>query len=200
MTRLLLIRHGATDAVGKVIAGWMPGWHLNAEGEQQVSMLAQRLSHLPVAAVYASPLERTLQTAEPIAKTFQVPVQTSSDLGELRFGEWEGLSIGELQNISAWKRFNDQRHLAAAPAGESMIECQARVVRCLETLREQHPHETIAVVSHADPLRSAIVNYLRAPLDSMLRFELSPASVSVVEADEHWTRVLCINTTGDLAI
>src|SRR3954454_5362733 len=67
MTTFLLIRHGETDANGKSIMGWRPGWHLNARGREQVEKLARRLERAPIRAVYTSPLERALETAEPVA-------------------------------------------------------------------------------------------------------------------------------------
>jgi len=126
--------------------------------------------------------------------------QIIEDLGEMKFGDWEGFSFDELAQSAAWERFNQHRGLASPPGGESMLECQARVVTRLELLRERHPNQMIAVFSHADPLRAAIVNFLGAPLDSMLRFELHPASISVVQVDEHSARVMCINTAGELPI
>jgi broad specificity phosphatase PhoE len=200
MTHILLIRHATTDAVGQLIAGWQPGWHLNATGKKQAELLAERLSPLPIKAVYTSPLERAVETATIIADRHFLQPQTVNDLGEVRFGEWEGLALSELDNFPEWKHFNSSRGTAGTPGGELMTERQARIVSQLDQLRQKHPGEVIAVVSHADPLRSAIVSYLGAPLESMLRFELSPASVSLVESAEWGARVLCLNETGDVPL
>jgi broad specificity phosphatase PhoE len=200
MTTFLLIRHAATDAIGRLIAGWTPGWHLNTAGRKQAEMLAARLAPLPVQAIYTSPLERAVETAEPLARRLRLDLQKIDDLGELRFGDWEGFAFAELQQSSVWKRFNQQGSLAVPPGGESMMECQARIIRRLECLRERHPNHLVAVFSHADPLRAAVASFLGAPLDSMLRFDLDPASVSVVQVDESNTRILCVNSSGDIRL
>lgn len=81
-----------------------------------------------------------------------------------------------------------------------MIEAQARMVRQLDCLRERHPGECIAIVSHADPLRALLAHFLGIAIDLMLRFEISPASVSVVESGEWGPRILCVNETGDIPL
>lgn len=199
MTTLLLIRHGETDAVGQSIMGWLPGWHLNPAGRRQAALLAQRLACLPIQAVYSSPLERAMETAEPIASPRRLEVSPREDLGELRMGDWEGQAISELDTQEHWRRFNAYRSCVRAPGGELMIEAQTRMVRELDQLRARHPEGTIAIVSHGDPLRAALAHFLAIPLDLMLRFEISPASVSVVEASDWAPRILCVNSTGDLA-
>jgi probable phosphomutase (TIGR03848 family) len=200
MTTFLLIRHGETDAIGKSLMGWAPGWHLNAKGKRQAENLATRLERLPVRAIYTSPLERAIETAEPVARKHGLVPQVSEDLGELRMGEWEGLSIDDLDRRPEWKRFNSYRSGVRCPGGEFMIEAQTRMMNRLDCLARQHPGETVAVVSHGDPLRSVVAGYLGIPLDFLLRFEISPASVSVVEAAEWGPRVLCLNQTGEIPL
>ena len=196
---MLLIRHGLNDAVGRRITGWLPGWPLNAEGRRQVEDLSQRLAGRRIQAVYASPLERARETAEAVARPHGVPVRVEDQLGEMRVGEWEGLTFEELAPRPEWQRFNRARSTAPVPGGDMMIETQARMVRCLERLSALHQGETVAVVSHADPLRAALAHYLGIPLDLLQRFEISPASVSVVEMGET-PRVLCMNHQGDLPV
>jgi broad specificity phosphatase PhoE len=199
MTTFLLIRHGQTDAVGKVMAGWAPGWHLNAAGELQAKQLAQRLSGLPIRAIYSSPLERALETAAPIAETHGLAPETVAGLGELHVGEWQGTSFEELEKQSRWRDFNSTRGSVRAPGGELMLETQVRMVQEMERMAQRHDGELVAVVSHGDPLRSVIAHALGISLDLMLRFEISPGSVSVLE----WggaPRVLCLNSTGELPL
>ncbi len=122
------------------------------------------------------------------------------ELGEIRLGEWQGLTIQELDQRDDWKRFNTFRSGTPAPGGELMLETQARMVRQLLQLRQKHPTGTVAVVSHGDPLRAVLAFFLGIPLDFVLRFEISPASVSVVQLHEWGARVLCINHTGELPV
>src|SRR5215212_9070508 len=118
MTTLFLIRHGETDAVGKSIMGWIPGCHLNLAGKARAERLAQRLSHHPIQAIYTSPLERAVETAEPIAAPRKLPLRRSNELGELRVGAWEGLAIQELDQREDWRKFNSFRSGVRPPGGE----------------------------------------------------------------------------------
>jgi probable phosphoglycerate mutase len=200
MTTFLLVRHGETDAVGKMIAGWQSGWHLNSAGKAQVEQLAQRLSRLPIAAVYTSPLERAVETAEPIAQCHGLNPQLQQQFGEFRFGEWEGKTIEELDGDSEWRRFNAHRSEVRAPGGELILETQARMVAQLRCVREAHPDEAVVVVSHGDPLRAVVAHYMGIPLDLLLRFEISPASVTVIKSGDWDSRVMCVNETGEIPL
>ena len=194
MTTLLLVRHAETDAVGKSVSGWVPGWHLNAQGRQQAAELASALERLPIRAVYTSPLERAAETAEAVARKLGLGPEPCEELGELRFGEWEGLSIEELDRREDWRSFNTYRSGVRPPGGESMLEVQARMMRWLGCAVKRHADEMIAAVSHGDPLRAVVSYCLGAPLDLVHRFEIMPASVSVLEMGESEPpRLLCLN-------
>jgi probable phosphoglycerate mutase len=122
------------------------------------------------------------------------------DLGEVRFGEWEGKSFEELSNDPGWRSFNVTRSLVRAPGGELMIEVQTRMVREVERIRERHQNETVAVISHLDPLRAILAHCLGISLDGLLRFELNPGSVSILRYFGDQPRILCINRTGELPV
>lgn len=200
MTTLLLIRHGDTDAVGKLLAGWMPSWHLNARGREQAENLAVRLARLPLAAVFTSPLERAIETAEPIARRHGLEPRRVEEIGEVRVGEWEGKTFAELQEDAHWAAYNSRRTSVRPPGGELMIEVQTRMVRQAECLAVQYPNQTVAMVSHGDPLRLLVAYFLGIPLDLMTRFEIGTASLSILQLAEWGSRVLCINQTGELPL
>lgn len=198
-TTFLLIRHATTDAVvGRCLAGRAPGVHLNQAGRDEVARLVARLAGAAVGAVYSSPLERALETAEPLARSLGLEVRALDPLNELDFGRWTGLTFEELERDPLWRRFNSFRSGARAPGGELMIEAQARIVAEVERLRLAHAGETIAVVSHGDPLKAVIAHYTGIPLDLFRRVEISPASVSILEVGEEDARVLLVNGTGNL--
>jgi len=194
VTTFLLIRHGSTPTVGISLAGRSPGVHLDANGRNQAQELAVRLADRHIAAVYSSPLERAVETAEPLAKRLGHQVQIRQDLTEIDFGSWQGMTLSELQNDQLWSRFNTNRGTVSAPDGEMMIDVQARMSKQLECLRLDHIGQTIAVVCHADVIKAVLMLYLNMPLDCHLRLEISPASVSVVELAEWGPRVLAVNT------
>ena len=90
MAIFYLIRHGNNDLLGEKLAGRLPGVHLNQAGREQAERLAQALGDKPIKAVYASPLERTLETAQPIAAVHHLEVHNSPALLEIDFGDWSG--------------------------------------------------------------------------------------------------------------
>ncbi|HUB34383.1 MAG TPA: histidine phosphatase family protein, partial [Bryobacteraceae bacterium] len=171
MTTFLLIRHGETDAVGREIMGWRPGWHLNANGREQAKRLADRLAHRSLQAIYTSPLERAVETAAILAPPHELEPRQDADFAEVRFGQWEGVKIGELDQREDLRRYYQFRSGVRPPGGELLGEVQTRVVRKLQALAAVHDGTEVAVVSHGDALRSALAFYLGIPLDMILRFE-----------------------------
>jgi broad specificity phosphatase PhoE len=197
-TTCLLIRHGETDAVGKVLAGRIEGWGLNSKGKRQVSLLAQRLSRLAIRQVYSSPLQRAMATARQIARAHGLEPLVMEYFDEIRFGEWEGMTFEKLRTRDDWNQYNASRTRHPPPGGESIQEVQARMIRGIEYATAQHPGTLLAIISHADPLRAVVAHYLGLPLDHLSRFEISPASVTVAEFAEHGPRLVCLNETYGL--
>lgn len=199
MTDLLLIRHATNDWVGQRLAGWTPGVHLNEEGRRQAAALAERLADWPLEAVYSSPLERALETAEPLAARFGLAVQIVEAVGETRYGDWTGSSLKELSQRPEWLRIMVNPSGARFPNGEGLAEMQARVVAALERIVTAHPQGAVAVVSHADPIKSAVAHYAGIHLDLFQRLVISPASVTWVHLSDRGPRVMCVNHTATLA-
>lgn len=193
MTSLLLVRHGHTDSVGKTLSGRLAGVHLDQLGRQQAAALADRLARFEIAALYSSPRERALETAAPMASRLGVAIEVRDGLDEMDFGDWTGLSFEALRDRPLWKRYNGSRSWTRTPAGEHPLEVQARVVAELERIEREHPGQTVAAMTHAEVIRSALAYCLGASLDSVLRLEVSPASVSVVELGGDAPRVLAVN-------
>jgi probable phosphomutase (TIGR03848 family) len=198
MTTFLLIRHALTDYVDKAIAGWTPDVHLNDVGRAQAERLTERLAQAPIAALYSSPLERARETAAPLAERLGLEVRIREAFGEIRYGEWTGMPLTELAGDQRWLKFNSVRSLTRPPNGETMLEVQSRAIAALEELRDQHPRDMVAVVSHGDVIKAAVIHFAGIPIDFYYRFEISPASVSVVTIDDHAPRLLRINDTGEL--
>jgi probable phosphoglycerate mutase len=198
MAIFFLIRHGMTDMVPKTAAGRMKGVHLNSTGREQVSQLTERLSGVSLDRLCSSPLERTLETAEPIAGRLGLDVQILEGLTEIDCGAWTGRDFEDLKSDPLWHSFNNFRSITRIPRGELILNVQSRMVAELEELREELPHGNIGIVSHGDPIKAAICYYSGLPLDFMLRLEISPASVSILQVSPYGPRILCINSTGEL--
>lgn len=199
MTIVLLIRHGANDWVHGRLAGWTPGVHLNDEGRQQVRELSERLGDLPIAAVYSSPLERTIETAQAVAASRDLPIRVVDGVGEVRYGEWQGAELKELYKHQLWPGVQFYPSGTRFPSGETLGEAQTRAVAAIDALRAQHPNQIIAIVSHADIIRLVVAYYIGMHIDLFQRLAINTAAVTVVAFEAMGPRLLAYNDTGSLA-
>jgi probable phosphoglycerate mutase len=198
VTLLLLIRHGTNDWVHGRLAGWTPGVHLNDEGRRQAAALSARLSLLPIDAIYTSPLDRTVETAQAIAAPRGLPLRLVEGLGEVRYGEWQGAELKELYKHELWPGVQFYPSGTRFPGGETLGEAQVRMVATLDALRAQHPKGIIAAVSHADIIKLALAYYIGMHIDLFQRLEISPCSVSALLFTRMGPRLLAYNDTGSL--
>jgi probable phosphomutase (TIGR03848 family) len=199
MTMLLLIRHALTGATGKRLSGSTPGIHLSDDGRSQAAGLAERLGPLRLAALYASPLERCVETAEVIAAATRLPIRPLPEVIEVGYGTWTGRSLAQLSRTSLWKRVQQSPSAIRFPGGETLIEVQRRSVAALDSLAARHPRGTVAVVSHADVIRLAIAHYAGVHIDLFQRLIVSPASVTAIGLGDRVPRIVRVNDTGTLA-
>lgn len=194
MTRYFLIRHADTAAVGQRLTGRSaaPLTHL---GMEQARRLAQGIGPGSIQAIYSSPQERALETACAIAAAAGQDVRVAAELDEIDYGEWTGRSVDSLSSSQRWHSFNSLRSITRIPQGESILEVQARIVGFMQVLCQRHAETALALVSHADVIRAALVYYMGVPLDLMLRFAVSPASLAVIDVDESGPVIRCLNST-----
>jgi probable phosphoglycerate mutase len=197
-TRLLLARHAVTAQTGPLLSGRAPGIELSDDGRRQAEGLADRLAGLPVAAVYASPIERTTQTAEAVAARHALDVLALPGVIEADYGDWTGQSLADLAKTDLWKVVQRMPSRASFPGGESLAAMQSRMVLALDALVLEHPGDLVVVVSHADPIKAAIAHYTGVHLDLFQRIVVSPASVTAFEFGHHGVAMLKCNDTGGL--
>ena len=196
MTTIYLIRHADNDGVPNGISGRSAGVHLNEHGRAQAAAVAERLSGSGIHHIYCSPLERTRETAEPIAAALDLPLHPLEAVQEVEFGEWTRRPLSELERDRRWHGFNHRRSVTRIPGGELMLETQTRMVTALEQLRADYPDDHVAVVSHGDPIRAALCYYAGIPIDMMQNLHVELASVSVIDIDDHGARIRFLNHTG----
>jgi len=198
-TRLVLVRHAVTAQTGPLLSGRKPGIDLSDEGRRQAEATAERLAPpVRVDAIYASPIERTQQTAAAIAARHDLPVVTLDGVIEAEYGDWTGGAIAELAKTDLWKVVQAAPSRARFPNGESIAEMQARMVAALDGVIAAHPGEHVVVVSHADPIKAAIAHYTGMHLDLFQRVVVSPASVTVFEIGTFGAALVKANETGSL--
>ena len=182
MPFLLLIRHGENDFVKQArLPGRVPGIHLNKRGQTQAAAMAESLQNLPIRAIYASPLERAVETAEPLAQALGLEIQLRPGLQDTDVGEWQGTQLKKLRKLALWKQVQQHPSEVRFPGGESFLELQQRQVKEIDLIRAAHkPKEMIAVVFHCDPIKLVLAHYIGLPLDSFQKFVVAPGSVSVL--------------------
>jgi probable phosphomutase (TIGR03848 family) len=197
-TLVLLVRHGQTPTTGASLPGRAPGLHLADTGRAQAEAAAERIARLPaVAAVYASPLERTRETAAPIAKARGCKVQIARGLLECDFGEWTGRALKDLFTLPEWTTVQRYPSGFRFPGGESFTEMQQRITGAIAQLVAKHPGETIVAVSHADPIKAAVAHAMGTHLDLFQRIVVSPCSVTAIAYGSSGPVVLTVNSLGD---
>jgi probable phosphoglycerate mutase len=199
-TTYLLIRHGATAHLGRSLSGRSAEVVLNEEGRLQAEQLAVRLQDVPIRAICTSPLERAVQTAQPLAARQNLIPSRNENITEIDFGDWTGMTFEELNVDERWSRFNTFRSGTPAPGGESMLDVQRRVVHEVEQMRETYAGETIALFSHGDVIKACLLYYLGSSLDLYHRIAIDPASLSVLTLSERGAQIVRLNDTGCLPL
>ncbi len=200
-TYLFIVRHGQTEWNRKgVLAGRMPGVHLNERGREQAARIAQLLRAQPISAIYSSPLERCVETAAPLAEALDLPIQEEPGLLEVDFGDWEGGDLKELSKRTEWSLVQVYPSGFRFPGGETLREVQSRVVATLERIRGDHAGQAVAVFAHGDVIRTALAFYLGIPLDLFQRIQIDNGSVSLLAFHRYGPRLLRMNETGEVPV
>ncbi len=179
--RLYLVRHAPTDETGSVLSGRLGGVLLSPSGRELASALASDLAALRPAALYSSPLERCVETAEILGTAWRLDPIVSPALTEADYGRWSGRRLASLYRLKAWRSLMAAASRFRFPDGESLREVQNRAVTAVEDLAAAHRQRTVVAVTHADIIRVVLAHYLGMPLDLVHRLHVRPASISVVD-------------------
>lgn len=198
MTRILLVRHAENNytKTGK-LAGWIKGVHLNKVGRLQATTLADNLATYPIKYVYSSPLVRALETARPIASAKDLNVLKCTQIGEVRYGQWQGKSLRVLRQRKLWNQIQNVPSLTSFPDGESIRHAQSRAVGAVETIVIRHPKSCVALVSHSDVIKMILAHYLGLALDLYQRIVIDTASISELYIARDVVKVIRMNQTTE---
>lgn len=152
-----------------------------------------------ITAVYASPLERTRETAAPIAAALGLDVLVDEGLIELDVGDWTGMELKAAFKKKEWGTIQRYPSGFTFPGGESFVAMQSRMVTTIDRLRAAHRCETIVAVSHADPIRALVTHALGSHLDLFQRVVISPCSLTAIAYGDGGPTVLTVNATDPRA-
>lgn len=158
-TTIYLLRHGDYENPKNIFHGRLPGFPLSAKGHQQAGKLGESMAHLPIAAVYASPLTRTYQTAQAIAAVHNLPVQTDDRLMDL-VTPLQGKPVSYMESIN-WS-FYRREYIKAG--GEPLSAVFHRMDTCIREKVTLHPGGHIVFLSHGDPVMAIKIKYLGGEL------------------------------------
>ena len=196
MPLILLIRHGENDFVktGK-LPGQSAGIHLNERGLNQAQALGDALKEVPIKAIYSSPLERAMETAEPIARARNLEIVPDPGLRDADVGKWQGKSLKVLRLTNAWKIVQHSPSRFTFPEGESFMSVQTRIVNALESIARKHnkPKDIVAIVFHADPIKLAVAHFLGLPLDHFQRLSCDTGSLTALYVGDMGANLLKLN-------
>jgi probable phosphomutase (TIGR03848 family) len=193
---LFLVRHGLTPITGQKLTGRLPGFHLSEQGLEQAGKVGDRLADVPLKAIYSSPMERCLETAEAIAKYHKVKVETVDELTEIDYGAWQGKALSTLSKSKDWQKLRARPADFRFPGGETLREAQTRGIVALERLRAKHKDKAIAVCSHADMIKLATAGYLGLGIDLYDRITVAPASITTLHLSDGTPRLLNLGDAG----
>jgi len=193
MARIIhLVRHGHHALLGRTLCGRMKGVGLDELGCEEIARCANAISRRPTL-IQSSPQQRCLQSACILASHYGLAVEIVPALDELDYGGWTGRSFDELDRDPRWSVWNAKRGTTRPPGGESMRTLQRRVVDHIEHLRGDPSSDTVVVVSHAEPIRAALLHYQGIALDDFFSVEIEPGSVSTLTVDHNEFTITGIN-------
>lgn len=197
--KLFLIRHGETEWTQKKLYQGRTDVPLNAKGIRQAKKVAKALELSPPDRLFSSTLSRARRTAKEIADQFKLKVTADSRLNELDFGEWEGTTYTELsqRNESTLLKWQEGK-LDRLPGGESVGSLTRRTNSFLKEMLKKYTNKTIAVVSHAGPIKMFLFDLLNSKRPPIWAFKIEPASITFIEGDLRFLQIVYTNRKDHL--
>jgi probable phosphomutase (TIGR03848 family) len=198
MATLFLVRHGLTAMTGSRLYGRTAGIHLDERGRRQAAALVDRFDGVRLTAIYSSPLERCVETVEPVAAARRLEIRLAGGLVEMDPGEWTGRTLPSLRRTKRWRLVQQEPSAFRFPGGESFVDAEARAVDELHRIARRHPNGRVLVATHGDIVRMLITHFAGAHLDHFQRVIADPGSVSAIHLGDGAPRIVLVNDTGSL--
>lgn len=182
-TRLILVRHGETQWNAEFKYIGLTDLELTEKGIKQAQALAKVFQKTPLTAFYSSPLKRAYQTARIVAAGHKLKVKIKSELKEIDFGDWEGLTLEEIKRgyTNLYKKWLRGEEDFQIPKGESWSGFRERVTRVLREILKENPEGTVAIVSHGGVLKAIIIQALKLDSSTFWKISQSQAALSILD-------------------
>lgn len=197
--RIILVRHGEPVAEARGRCYGMLDVGLSEKGSHQIGQTAEWLAQFDIAAIYASPRSRAMNSAKIIARNCGLFVQPNENFAEINFGDFEGLTYEEVERLApdVYQKWMDAPTTVEFPNGESFAQMQERVIREIQELRFRHEGEAFAVVSHGGVNRIALAHFLGIKHENIFRLEQSYAAANVIDFYGDFPVVRVMNWTTE---
>lgn len=186
---LYLIRHGENESLGNYLPGQKAGVHLNERGIQQAAAVASCLQSAGITRIFSSPLERTIETARPLAAACGLELELEPDLIEMDTGDLTGVDFKTLETMPIWQQIRKSPIGQAFPNGEAFTDANERLWNCVDRLHRGLADDVhAAVFSHSDCIKMIVARAMQMPLESFPRLEITPASLTILgfKKETYW--------------
>ena len=197
MTTFIVLRHAQSTANERgLLAGQLPGIHLSATGVDESEAIKETLAKVTIDRVISSPLERCLQTIEPLVAAKNMKIATDDRLIEMNYGKWSGKKLSFLSVRPLWRKIQSSPSDVTFPDGESFSNMALRVGSLLEELHRKYPKESLLLVTHGDICKFIATYFLKLPLNDLQKFLVKPASLSIYHQTSEKIAVEVLNSSA----
>ena len=203
MSTLVLVRHASTAETGRSLSGRLPGIPLSEQGREEARVLAERLSGVAFTRIASSPIQRCLETLEPILRTrtagvaARPEIEIDERLTEVDYGDWSGRELKSLVKEPLWATVQRQPSAMRFPKGEALSAAAARGVAAVrERSAALDGDDVWLAASHGDLIKAIVADALGTPLDLFQRISIDPASITVIRHGGERPTVVRVNDSG----
>ena len=207
MTRIILVRHGQTawnvgafSGEGECFRGRID-LPLNERGRAQAQALAERLADEPIAAIYTSPLQRAIKTAEPTSRRLGLTVQPLEDIIDINYGHWQEQPHSEVARLypALYRQWLQEPHKVRPPGGESLEKVRDRAMAALYQVIARHQDQTILVAAHQVVNKVLVCAMLGLDNSHFLRIRQDNGCLNIFDYQEGVFTAILINDTCHLS-
>ncbi|RBP45595.1 histidine phosphatase family protein [Garciella nitratireducens] len=200
MSRLYLIRHGETIWNRERKTQGIKNVSLSETGKLQAKYLAKRLKKENIDFIYSSDLSRAYKTAEIVGNHIGKSVQILPEIREMNFGDWEGLTLNEIDKKfhDIYNQWNHTPHLAKIPGGETLIQVQERAIKVVNRIIKKNPNKNIVMISHGTTIKTIIFYLLDIDLSYYKKIKQDNTAINIIDFKKEYNVLVKLNDTCHL--